>query len=84
MSLTIVGLSLDLVGVAMLFKWPPLAPEHESPAFNRVGKPENYEELQAKRLRDRAKYQRLSWLALGLIALGFTLQIADQVMVNWL
>lgn len=80
--LTTIGLIFDLAGVVMLFKYPPLAPEHEQPAGDLVVAETPDKAETDRKARQRLRYSWLSKVALGLLAIGFSLQILDITLLS--
>ena len=78
MTLTVVGLSLDIVGVAILFLFAPEKfVEPQSRAFFSVeGESKKAQERWVKRQPVR---KNLASVGVGLIILGFLFQIAGEV-----
>jgi len=83
-----VGLLFDIMGVALLFKFGPIQPDHEigsslalednTPLSNGQTDKE-YREMQEKR---KQKYVSWSSIALGLIIIGFLLQLISNFFVE--
>ena len=80
LTMTTAGLLLDMLGVGLLFIYPPSLPEHEkSQGVRVVASPE----LTAKRERlaiKRAKSNRIAKMALVAIFIGFGMQLWAQLL----
>ena len=76
-----VGLALDILGVILLFCYglPPDVHPGRGGTTIRWGGGDTPAEIEEKTKRYK-RYKRNSWVALGLLVLGFTLQIIS----NWL
>ena len=76
-----VGLALDILGVIFLFRYGLPPDVHLGRAGTNVlyGGGDTPAEIEEKTKRYK-RYKRNSWVALGLLVLGFTLQIIS----NWL
>ncbi|MCY4597702.1 MAG: hypothetical protein OXC19_23240 [Bryobacterales bacterium] len=69
-----IGLGLDIVGVVLLFRFGLPPNVDRTGATYWTGAPDQEE------VRKGRRYDRISWVALALLVLGFALQIAS----NWI
>ena len=70
-----VGLFLDIGGVILLFFFGLPSRVSEGPPYLSFGEdPDSTKQ----RKKQRKRYQRVSWFALGLLVVGFALQIVSN------
>lgn len=90
-ALSVIGLSLNMLGVVFAFVWGHPQPDHDTSIAIGMGEPsddflmssgETYRVwLKRKRYR-KAQYQVLSKASLGLMFVGFAIQIAALLVAN--
>lgn len=79
-----IGLVLDIIGIAIIFKYGPPQPAHEEGVSLAFGEDTTFtdglsvREINAEIERRRRKYQMYSRVALSLLLLGFLLQLVGN------
>lgn len=78
LTMTTAGLLLDMLGVALLFFYPPSLPAHEKPQGNRVTTSPELVKVRAQMAKKRAQSNRIARVALITLFIGFGLQLYGQ------
>ncbi|CAM3306442.1 hypothetical protein [Halomonas lysinitropha] len=80
LTMTTGGLLLDMLGVALLFIYPPSLPEHEKSQGVRVTTSPELKATRARLAKKRAKSNRIARVALVAIFIGFGPQLWAQLL----
>jgi len=86
----IIGLCVNMSGVAMAFKWGFPQPDHEETLglaleFNDdepQGDGRTHAQWKADQKKQRAQYKLMAQIGLGLMGLGFALQVCGTLLSN--
>ena len=76
--MTIAGLLLDMIGAAMLI-WPVLTMTKSAMTASRTPFYDNRDDSERQPPKDLVVQRWLAWIGCPLLAIGFALQLADQI-----